>query len=72
VARSATFVYLGTVNDLEQKPLLGHLGQPLGKIITIAGVVRQGELGAKASPRDVLSVETVNDRPLAQARNYRI
>ena len=55
-----------TVNDLEQKPLLGHLGQPLGKIITIAGVVRQGELGAKASPRDVLSVESVNDRPLAQ------
>jgi len=34
--------------------------------------IRQGELGAKASPRDVLSVETVNDRPLAQARNYRI
>jgi len=55
-----------TVNDLEQKPLLGHLGQPLGKIITISGVVRQGELGAKASPRDVLSVESVNDRPLAQ------
>ena len=55
-----------TVNDLEQHPLLGHLGQPLGKIITIAGVVRQGELGAKASPRDVLSVESVNDRPLAQ------
>jgi len=51
---------------------LSYLGQPLGKIITIAGVVRQGELGAKASPRDVLSVETVNDRPLAQARNYRI
>ncbi|GBO51776.1 hypothetical protein APA_2647 [Pseudanabaena sp. lw0831] len=55
-----------TVTALEQKPLLGHLGQPLGKIITIAGVVRQGELGAKASPREVLSVEVVNDRPLAQ------
>jgi hypothetical protein len=55
-----------TVTDLELKPLLGQLGQPLGKIITIAGVVRQGELGAKASPRDVLSVEAVNDRPLAQ------
>ena len=40
-----------TVNDLERKPLLGHLGQPLGKIITIAGVVQQGELGAKASSK---------------------
>lgn len=55
-----------TVTHLEQNPLLGQLGQPLGKIITIAGVVRQGELGAKASPREVLSVESVNDRPLAQ------
>jgi hypothetical protein len=55
-----------TVTDLEKKPLLGQLGQPLGKIITIAGVIRQGELGAKASSRDVLSIEAVNDRPLAQ------
>ncbi len=54
------------VTDLERKPLLGQLGQPLGKIITISGVVRQRALGAKASPSDVLSVEAVNDRPLAQ------
>jgi hypothetical protein len=55
-----------TVNDLEKKPLLGQLGQPLGKIITISGVVRQGALWSKASLSDVLSVEAVNDRPLAQ------
>ncbi|BBC27021.1 hypothetical protein [Pseudanabaena sp. ABRG5-3] len=55
-----------TVTDLGQKPLLGYLEQPLGKIITIAGVVRQERSGAKSSPRDVLSVEVVNDRPLAQ------
>jgi hypothetical protein len=55
-----------TVSDLEQKSLLGYLGQPLGKIITITGVVRQERSGAKSSPRDVLSVEVVNDRLLPQ------
>jgi hypothetical protein len=55
-----------TVTDLEKKSLLGQLGHPLGKIITIAGVVRQRALWSKASPSDVLSVEAVNDRPLAQ------
>jgi hypothetical protein len=55
-----------TVADLEQKSLLGYLGQPLGKIITITGVVRQERSGAKSSPRDVLSVEAVNDRLLPQ------
>jgi hypothetical protein len=55
-----------SVNDLEQKNLIGHLGQPLGKIIMIAGVVRQEQSGAKSSPSDVLSVESVNDIPLPQ------
>ncbi|PZO40599.1 MAG: hypothetical protein DCF19_11965 [Pseudanabaena frigida] len=55
-----------TITDIEQKHLIGHLGQPLGKIIVISGVVRQEQSGAKSSPRDVLSVESVNDRPLAQ------
>ncbi|PZV11155.1 MAG: hypothetical protein DCF20_20065 [Pseudanabaena sp.] len=54
-----------TVTDLAEKPLLGQLGQPLGKIITISGVVRQEAFGAKASPKDVLSVEYVNNCPLA-------
>jgi hypothetical protein len=55
-----------SITDLEQKALLGYLGQPLGKVITIAGVVRQERSGAKSSPRDVLSVEVVNDHPLPQ------
>ncbi|NUN66118.1 hypothetical protein HCU40_15480 [Pseudanabaena biceps] len=55
-----------TVNDLEQKPLIGHLGKPLGKIITISGTVRQQGLGAKARPSEVLNVEAVDDQTLAQ------
>jgi hypothetical protein len=48
--------------DFNQQPPIGELGQPLGKITTIAGTVRQAALGAKASKLDlVLSVEAVND-----------
>jgi hypothetical protein len=51
--------------DFSQQPPIGYLDQPLGKITTISGVVRQERLGAKASKLDlVLSVETVNDRSL--------
>lgn len=46
---------------------IGELGQPLGKITTISGMIRQAALGAKASNLDlVLSIEAVNDRPLAK------
>ncbi len=53
--------------DFTRHPPMGVLGQPLGKITTIAGVVRQAALGAKASKLDfVLSIEAVNGRPLAK------
>lgn len=53
--------------DFTRQPPMGVLGQPLGKITTISGVVRQAALGAKASKLDfVLSIEAVNDRPLAK------
>ena len=55
------------IADFNQKPPIGSLGQPLGKITTISGVVRQAPLGAKSTNLDlVLSVEAVNDRPLPQ------
>jgi hypothetical protein len=51
--------------DFTQQLPIGELGQPLGKITTISGVVRQAALRAKASEKDlVLSIETVNNRPL--------
>lgn len=53
--------------DFTQQPPIGELGQPLGKITTISGVIRQEALGAKASKLDlVLSIEAVNDRPLTK------
>lgn len=55
-----------TVKDFEQKSPLGTLGQPLGEIITISGVVRQTGLGVKSALEEVLSVESVNGRPLSQ------
>jgi hypothetical protein len=51
--------------DFTRQPPIGELGQPLGKVTTIAGVIRQAALGAKSSNLDlVLSIEAVNDRPL--------
>jgi hypothetical protein len=54
-------------SDFTRQPPIGNLGQPLGKITTISGTVRQAALGAKASKLDlVLSVEVVNDQPLSK------
>jgi hypothetical protein len=51
--------------DFTRQPPIGELGQPLGKVTTISGVIRQAALGAKASKLDlVLSIEAVNNRPL--------
>jgi hypothetical protein len=53
--------------DFTRQPPMGMLGQPLGRIMTISGVVRQAALGAKGRENDlVLSIEAVNDRPLAK------
>jgi hypothetical protein len=53
--------------DFTRQPPIGELGQPLGKVTTISGVIRQAALGAKASKLDlVLSIETVNNRPLSK------
>jgi hypothetical protein len=55
------------IRDFNRQPPIGNLDQPLGKIITIPGIVRQAALGAKASKLDlVLSIESVNDRALPQ------
>lgn len=46
---------------------IGTLGLPLGKIMTISGVVRQAVLGTKGSENDlVLSIEAVNNRSLSK------
>jgi hypothetical protein len=51
-----------TANDQQ---IVGHLGHPLGKIVTISGKVRQAGVGSK-SLQDVLFVEVVNGIRLAQ------
>jgi hypothetical protein len=55
-----------SVADLNQQQPIGQLGHPLGKIMTISGIIRQGELSAKSPVHLVLSVEAANDSPLAQ------
>lgn len=53
--------------DFTQQLPVGTLGQRLGKIMTISGVVRQAKLGAKGNENDlVLSIEAVNNRYLAK------
>ena len=53
-------------NFTQQLPT-GKLGQSLGKIMTISGVVHQEALQAKGSDNDlVLSIEAVNNRSLAK------
>jgi hypothetical protein len=43
-AREQTAVEPITVADLTRRPVLGRLGQPLGKIVTIEGVFADGNL----------------------------
>jgi hypothetical protein len=51
--------------DFNRQPPMGELGQTLGKVTTISGVISQAALGAKASNLDlVLSIKAVNDLPL--------
>jgi hypothetical protein len=53
--------------DFTSQPPIGDLGQPLGKVTTISGVIHQVSLGAKASKLDlVLSIEAVNNPPLSK------
>jgi hypothetical protein len=56
---------IAKTTDFTLQPPIGKLGQPLGKVTTISGVIRQVPLGAKVSNLDlVLSIEAVNNRPL--------
>ena len=65
--QSAIAMNATKTTDFTQQPPIGQLAHPLGKIVTISGVIRQAALGAKASNLDlVLSVEAVNDRPLTK------
>ncbi|WP_310426846.1 hypothetical protein [Chamaesiphon sp. VAR_48_metabat_135_sub] len=53
--------------NFTKQPPMGELGQTLGKVITISGIVSQAALGSKADKFDlVLSIKTVNDRALAK------
>jgi hypothetical protein len=62
---SAIAMPIAKTTDFTRQPPIGALGQPLGKVTTISGVIRQAALGAKASKLDlVLSIEAVNNRPL--------
>ncbi len=58
-------MFANKTTDFSQQPPMGELGQQLGKITTISGVIQQAALGSKADKFDlVLSIKSVNNRLL--------
>jgi hypothetical protein len=54
------------VNDLNERPVVGSLGQPLGKMVTVEGVVAEGDFTRKKSDvgATLLRIQKVDGRPL--------
>ena len=58
-----------TIDDLNSRPVIGYLGQPLGKIVTIDGTIYDEDQEHRKAPRgNLLDVSHVDGVPLKQVR----